>query len=105
MTKLNHNEQNNTLILELLSLLYSGDLTSGELLKTLRKELMGLSQLAFAEQVGISRRTLIALEQDKASPTLQILNAAFKPFGLKYNLVAKDDDLMHQLIQHQHTQD
>lgn len=72
---------------ELLRSYYDGELSAGQILKLLRKEVAEMNQTDFAALIGISRRTLSDLEQDLGSPTLTVFNAAFKPFGLTAGLI------------------
>ncbi|GAB3025770.1 helix-turn-helix domain-containing protein [Bowmanella dokdonensis] len=64
-----------------------GELTAGQILKIMRREILEMNQTEYAILVGISRRTLCALEQDQGSPTLAVFNAAFRPFGLQAGLI------------------
>ncbi|MBN7821668.1 helix-turn-helix transcriptional regulator [Bowmanella yangjiangensis] len=75
------------IILELLAAYQRQELSTGQILKILRKDIMEMSQTEYAKMIGISRRTLSDLEQDLGSPTFHIFNAAFKPFGLQAGLV------------------
>lgn len=67
----------------------NGNLTLGQSLQTLRKHVAGLKQEEFAELCGVSRRTLAAIEGDKANPTLNTINQLFGMFGLKVGLTSK----------------
>ncbi len=51
------------------------------------KNVLGLSQEQYANLVGISRRTLTDIEQDKGKLTQSVLDKVFKPLGLKAGLV------------------
>lgn len=52
------------------------------LIKQLRKE-KELSQAALGEQLGVSRQTIIALENEKYDPSLPLAFAIGKFFGKK----------------------
>lgn len=67
----------------------NGDLTLGQSLQMLRKYIAGLKQEEFAELCGVSRRTLAAIEADKANPTFNTINQLFGIFGLKIGLTSK----------------
>ena len=86
------------LLISLLLQLSSGEITEGELLRTLRKDLLKLSQTDYATMVGISRRTLSDIERNVASPTIAVLNAVFRPFGLKAGLLPRSATLMKKLL-------
>ncbi|BFM49965.1 helix-turn-helix domain-containing protein [Marinomonas sp. THO17] len=66
------------------------ELTQGQLLKYLRKQFLHMNQGQFAVLVGVSRRTLSDLEQDKGSPAQAIVNKVFAPFGIKTSLAPAD---------------
>ncbi|GGN28768.1 MULTISPECIES: helix-turn-helix transcriptional regulator [Marinomonas] len=74
------------LLVELLQQHMLGGLTQGQMLKRLRKEVLGFSQTRYAELVGVSRRTLTDIEQDKGSQVQSIIDKVFKPLGMKSGL-------------------
>jgi hypothetical protein len=61
----------------------AGELTRGQLLRTLRKDVLKLNQLKYCKLAGIGRNALFDLERDQGEPTESIVNKAFAPFGLK----------------------
>ena len=63
------------------------EITTGELLKYLRKNVLGMSQEQYANFVGISRRTLSDIELNKGKLSQSILDKVFKPLGLQTGLV------------------
>ncbi|MBB3048822.1 transcriptional regulator with XRE-family HTH domain [Litorivivens lipolytica] len=71
-----------------------GERTQGELLRTLRKQVLGFNQTEYAELVGVSRRTLSDIERDSGSPTQAVLTRVFKPFSLKPGLVLAHPQLV-----------
>lgn len=79
-------EQRQALLVELLQQHILGELTQGQMLKRLRKEVLGFSQTRYAELVGVSRRTLTDIEQDKGSQVQSIIDKVFKPLGMKSGL-------------------
>ncbi|WP_237680741.1 helix-turn-helix domain-containing protein [[Erwinia] mediterraneensis] len=85
-------------LLSELQRLYEDDVTPGELLRTLRKQVLGFSQERYAALAGISRRTLSDIEQDKESASLNTLNRAFMPLGLKAGLLPRQNTMMQQLL-------
>lgn len=56
----------------LLKRFYASELTEGQLLRALRRDVLGLNQTRYATLVGISRRTLSDLEGDKSNVTLEV---------------------------------
>ncbi|TDR76476.1 helix-turn-helix transcriptional regulator [Paludibacterium purpuratum] len=88
---------------ELLTQLMSGTITEGKLLRTLRKEVLGLSQEQYSKLVGISRRTLSDLELDRASPSLALLNASLRPLGLQVGILPRDPSLRRRLFEQRDT--
>lgn len=60
----------------------SGEMTWGEAIRGLRKDVAGLSQAKFAAMTTLSVRTLRNLETDSGNPTVATLDAALRPFGL-----------------------
>ncbi|HGN2348913.1 TPA: helix-turn-helix transcriptional regulator [Proteus mirabilis] len=70
----------------MLSLLLE-EISQGKALKILRLNILGLKQDAYAKLVNISRKTLSDIENDKGNYSIDIVNKAFKPFGLKIGLV------------------
>ncbi|ETI60788.1 helix-turn-helix domain-containing protein [Marinomonas profundimaris] len=79
-------EQRQHLLIDLLRQHLLGEISQGALLKYLRKDMLGISQTRYAELVGVSRRTLTDIEQDKGSQAQSIIDKVFKPFGIKSGL-------------------
>lgn len=67
--------------------LLRGELTQGQALKTLRIEVLGLTQDEYANLVKVSRKTLSDVENDRGSYKTDILDRLFKPFGLRVGIV------------------
>ena len=82
----------------LLQRYYAGELTDGQLLRALRREVLGLSQTRYSELVGISRRTLSDLEGDKGNVTLEVKNRVFRPLGLEVSLLPRKRSLLEQAL-------
>ncbi len=91
-------EQRQALLLQLLQQLLTGAIHEGELLRTLRKKVLGMSQQEYASLVGISRRSLSDLERNTASPSIALLARVFKPLGLKPALLPRSPHLLAQLL-------
>ncbi|WP_445777531.1 helix-turn-helix domain-containing protein [Shewanella sp.] len=79
-------EQRQSLLITLLQQHLLGEVSQGEMLKRLRKEVLGMSQTRYAALVGVSRRTLTDIEQDKGSQAQSIIDKVFKPLGMKSGL-------------------
>ncbi len=67
--------------------LLRGELSQGQALKTLRVEVLGLTQDEYANLVKVSRKTLSDVENDRGSYKTEVLNRLFRPFGLKVGIV------------------
>ena len=74
--------------------LMTGETTEGKVLVQLRKKILGMNQDDYARLVGLSRRTLSDIENDTGDQSLSVLNAAFKPFGLRLGLLPTHSHLL-----------
>lgn len=83
-----------TLLREVMQDLRRGDRSEGQVLRHLRREVLGLSQQRYAELVGVSRRTLTDIEADRGNVTMAMLNRVFRPLGLRVGLVPRDQGLL-----------
>lgn len=77
------------LLNEIRDKLGTGELSTGQAVRRLRKEVTGLQQERFAALCRISARALRQLEQDDGNPTVQTLNSVFNPFGMQVGIVKK----------------
>ncbi|CAM4437114.1 helix-turn-helix transcriptional regulator [Vibrio agarivorans] len=77
------------------------DLTQGQALKELRMEVLGIKQDAFAKMVGVSRKTISEIENDRGAFKTDILDKVFKPFGLKVGLVPVSASLLNSALKEQ----
>lgn len=93
-----HPADREAVLVALLRECYAGELTEGQLLRALRRDVLGLSQTRYAELVGISRRTLSDLEGDKGNVTLAVMNRVFKPLGLRVGLLPRQRRLLDQAL-------
>lgn len=91
-------DQRQALLISLLRQHLKGELSQGALLKQLRKDVLGLSQTRYAEMVGISRRTLTDIEQNKGGQTQSVINKVFKPFGLQMGLIPLQPHIARYLL-------
>ncbi|GEK71786.1 MULTISPECIES: helix-turn-helix transcriptional regulator [Halomonas] len=85
-------------LLEQLRLLMRGETTEGRVLRTLRREVLGLTQTAYAELVGVSRRTLSDIERDAGNASMASLDRVFRPLGLKVGLMPRQPELLAELL-------
>ncbi|MFG6136997.1 helix-turn-helix transcriptional regulator [Halomonas sp. B23F22_10] len=85
-------------LLEQLRLLMRGETTEGRVLRTLRREVLGLTQTAYAELVGVSRRTLSDIERDAGNASMASLDRAFRPLGLRVGLMPRQPELLAELL-------
>ncbi|WP_175653078.1 helix-turn-helix domain-containing protein [Pseudomonas sp. Marseille-P9899] len=70
-----------------------GSLELGAAVRRLRIEVAKMQQTQFAKMCKISVRTLIQIEQGEGNPTLNSLNAVFRPFGLQMGVMRRPDRL------------
>lgn len=85
-------------LVALLKSFYAGDLTEGQLLRALRRDVLGLNQSCYATLVGISRRTLSDIEGDKSNVTLEVKNRVYRPLGLEVSLLPRKRALLEQAL-------
>ena len=77
----------NTKKLALLERIPKGELTLGQATKEMRL-LLGMTQEEYgAKVVGLSRKIVSAIENDKHNPELETLKKIAKPFGLQVGFV------------------
>lgn len=86
-TKTVETEDRRSTILAIMRGLLLNELTQGQALKRLRIEITGLKQDEYAKLVGVSRKTLSDVENDRGNMTTVLLDKLFKPFGLKAGIV------------------
>ncbi|WP_163560305.1 helix-turn-helix domain-containing protein [Halomonas sp. NO4] len=73
--------------------LWRGEISEGALLRTLRREVLRLSQEDYARLVGVSRRTLSDMERGKGNVSIEVMNRVFRPLGLRVGLVPRQAEL------------
>ena len=66
--------------------------TMGGLIRE-RRLILGLTQQELADYAGMSLRMLVALENDKANPSLKILEALASVLGMEVTLKLKEIDV------------
>ena len=85
-------------LVTLLKRFYAGELTEGQLLRALRRDVLGLNQSRYATLVGISRRTLSDIEGDKSNVTLEVKSRVYRPLGLEVSLLPRKRALLEQVL-------
>lgn len=75
-----------------------GNISQGQALRILRAEILGIKQADYAKAVGISRKTLSDIENDKGNYSVDILNAVFKPLGLEMGPIPINRALVQELF-------
>lgn len=63
-----------------------GRLTQGQLLKKMRIEILGLTQIQFTKLAKVSRKTLSDIENDRGNYSIATVNQVFRPFQLQLTL-------------------
>ena len=58
-----------------------------------RRIILGLTQQELADYAGMSLRMLVALENDKANPSLKILESLASVLGMEVTLKLKEIDV------------
>ena len=79
--------------------LLAEEISEGEALRLLRREVLGLSQEDYAKLVGVSRRTLSDIERNQGNLTLAVMNRVFRPLGLRMCLVPRQPELLRQVLE------
>jgi transcriptional regulator with XRE-family HTH domain len=78
--------------------LIAEEINEGDALRILRRDVLGLSQDAYAKLVGISRRTLSDLERNRANMTLDTMNRVYRPLGLKVGLLPRQPGMLERAL-------
>lgn len=83
---------------QIIKQLLFAELTQGQALKELRMSVLGLKQERYASLVGVSRKTLSDIENDRGNYKTDILNRVFRPFGLKVGIIPSSPNTLASLI-------
>ncbi|EWH02965.1 helix-turn-helix transcriptional regulator [Halomonas sp. BC04] len=86
-------------LIEVTRRLLAGEIREGDVLRILRRDVLGLSQNDYAKLVSISRRTLSDMEGDKGNVTLEVMNRVFRPLGLKVCLMPRQPALIEKVME------
>lgn len=87
------------LLVSSLQKLLDSELSEGQVLAQLRKDVLGMNQSDYANLVGISRRTLSAIENDSGNQSISVINTAFKPFSLKVGLLPTQRSTLEKVLE------
>ena len=87
-----------SMIEDILKGLLLSEISQGEALINLRVNILGLKQDDYAKLVKLSRKTISDIENNKGNSSEDVLNKAFKPFGLKAGLVPVSPSILKNLI-------
>lgn len=95
--ELNPDEREAKLV-EVVRQLLAEEINEGDALRILRRDVLGLSQDAYAKLVGISRRTLSDLERNRANITLDTMNRVYRPLGLRVGLLPRQPGMLERAL-------
>jgi DNA-binding XRE family transcriptional regulator len=91
-------QERENLLLFCLQKVIDGEMTEGQVLRKLRKEVLDMNQDEYAALVKVSRRTLSDIENDTGSQSIAVINSVFKPFGLRLGLYPTNRYLFGQML-------
>lgn len=91
-------EKRNEIIRVITKAMLKGDISQGNALKALRLNILKLNQDGFSKIVGVSRKTISDIENNKGNCTLDVLNVVFKPFGLRVGLIPSSIDVLKKAL-------
>ena len=77
---------------------FKQEITMGELLTYLRKNVLSMSQEQYANFVGISRRTLSDIELNKGSLSQSTMDKVLRPLGLQTGLVPMHPHVIEKIL-------
>ncbi len=91
-------DEREALLITLLRAVQREELTEGELLRRLRKDVLDMSQDQYAALVKVSRRTLSDIERDAGNPSLPVLKRVFRPLGLSMGLLPRSEKVLRRMV-------
>lgn len=91
-------QERENLLLFCLQKMIDAEMTEGQVLRKLRKDVLDMNQDEYAALVKVSRRTLSDIENDTGSQSIEVINSVFKPFGLRLGLYPTNRYLFHQIV-------
>lgn len=92
-------DEREALLISLLRAVQREELTEGELLRRLRKDILGMNQDEYAALVKVSRRTLSDIERDAGNPSLPVLKRVFRPLGITVGLLPRSEGVLRRMVQ------
>ena len=92
-------DEREALLITLLRAVQREELTEGELLRRLRKDILGMNQDEYAVLVKVSRRTLSDIERDAGNPSLPVLKRVFRPLGISVGLLPRSEGVLRRMVQ------
>jgi DNA-binding XRE family transcriptional regulator len=92
-------DEREALLITLLRALQREEMTEGELLRTLRKDILAMNQDEYAALVNVSRRTLSDIERDAGNPSLPVLKRVFRPLGLTIGLLPRSEGVLRRMVE------
>ena len=90
--------QKEKLLVNLTKSILLREISPGELLRRLRVSYLGMNQDDYAELIGISRRSLHAIETDEKPMSSTTLLKAFSPLGFTLGLVPQSPEILESAI-------
>lgn len=91
-------ERRNEIIRIITKAMLKGDVSQGNALKALRINILKSNQDGFGKIVGVSRKTISDIENNKGNCTLDVLNVVFRPFGLRVGLIPLSIDALKKVL-------
>lgn len=86
------------LLLEISSEILHAKLSKGDALKKLRLQLFSASQADYATMIGIGRKALSEIENDKGNYTEAFLQKVFAPVGLVVTVIPKNLEILREIL-------
>jgi DNA-binding XRE family transcriptional regulator len=92
-------DEREALLIRLLRAVQREEMSEGELLRTLRKDILAMNQDEYAALVNVSRRTLSDIERDAGNPSLPVLKRVFRPLGLTIGLLPRSEGVLRRMVE------
>ncbi len=91
-------EDRTEVLLEILAMAFHDQITHGQLIRMMRRDVLGYSQDQFVQLTKVNRKTLSLVEGDKTIPSLSVLLELLKPFGLELTVTPKAEGMKKRLV-------